>query len=126
MATTAQLLENSLLVIWNDRNADQRLAAMQQVYAPDIAFFESNVGEAIIGHQAINALISKLQIDWPVDFLFTLNKPAQVNHQVQHIAWKLGKPGESPVATGMDVAIVENDLIKSLHLLLDTAETEAA
>ena len=119
MATTAQLLEDSLLIIWNDRNADKRLAAMRRVYAPDIVFYESNTSDAFVGYQAINELISKLQLDWPADFVFTLSKPAQVNHQVQHVAWTLGKPGEPPVASGMDMAIIENDLIKSLHLLLD-------
>lgn len=121
MATTTQLLEDSLLLIWNDRDAARRLVAMQRVYAPDIAFFERNDGEPIVGHQALNALIDKLQADWPADFLFTLSKPASVNHQLQHAAWALGKPGELPAATGTDVAIVANDLIKSLYLLLDTA-----
>ncbi|WP_428658203.1 nuclear transport factor 2 family protein [Runella sp.] len=122
MANTAQLLEDSLLVIWNDRNADRRLEAMKTLYTPDIHFYESNTGEAIIGYQAINELISKLQAEWPIEFQFELNKPSQVNHQVQIISWNLGPHGIPPVATGMDVAVIENDLIKSLYLFLDTAE----
>jgi hypothetical protein len=121
MATPAQLLEDSLLLIWNDRNAEQRLAVMQQVYAPDIAFFESDTSEAVVGYQALNALINNLQAGWPASFLFALSKPGQTNHQVQHAAWTLGTPGEAPAATGMDVALIENNLIKSLYLLLDNA-----
>ena len=120
MATTAKLLEDSLLVIWNDRNADNRLEAMQRTYAPDIHFFESNTGEAIVGHKAINELISKLQAEWPIEFQFELNKPSQVNHTTQIISWNLGPKGAAPVATGMDVAITENNLIKSLYLFLDS------
>ena len=119
METTAQLLEDSLLIIWNDRAAERRLATMPRVYAPDIAFFESNTSEAFVGYQAINELISKLQSGWPADFSFVLRKPAQANHHILHVAWTLGKPGEPPVASGMDVAIIEHGLIKSLHLLLD-------
>lgn len=119
MATTAKLLEESLLVIWNDRNADNRLEAMRRTYTPDIQFFESNTGEAIVGYKAINELISKLQAEWPIEFHFELNKPSQVNHATQIISWNLGPKGAAPIATGIDVAIIENDLIKSLCLFLD-------
>jgi hypothetical protein len=119
MAATAKLLEDSLLVIWNDRNAESRLESMQSIYATDIHFFESNIGEAIVGHKAINELISKLQIEWPIEFQFELSKPSQVNHTTQIISWNLGPKGAAPIATGMDVAITENDLIKSLYLFLD-------
>lgn len=119
MTATAKLLEDSLLVIWNDRNADRRLEEMQRIYAPDIHFFESNDGEPIVGYEAINAVISKLQAEWPIEFVFELNKPSQVNHASQLISWNLGFKGVEPVATGMDVAIIENDRIQSLYLFLD-------
>jgi hypothetical protein len=124
MNNTAKLLEDSLLVIWNDRNADRRLAAMGKIYASDIHFYESNDGKAIIGHQAINELISKLQTEWPVEIQFQLNKPSQVNHSVQAISWRLGPEGAKPIATGMDVAVIENDLIKSLYLFLDAPQVD--
>ena len=121
MTTPAQLLENSLLVIWNDRNADRRLETMKKTYAPDVHFYELNTGEVIIGHIAINELISKLQKEWPSESRFELNKPSQVNHQIQIASWNLGSQGMQPVVTGMDVAVVENDLIKSFYLFLDTS-----
>jgi hypothetical protein len=119
MESSAKLLEDSLLVIWNDRDPEKRLRAMEEVYATDITFYEANEGPAIVGYEAINNLISKLQEQWPPDFVFVLSRPSHVNHQVQHITWTLGVPGQAPVASGMDVAIVENHQIKSLHLLLD-------
>jgi hypothetical protein len=125
MAHTAQLLEDSLLVIWNDRDADSRLRAMKNIYAPDINFYESNTGEPIIGHQAINELISKLQKEWPIEFQFQLNKPSQVNHLIQIVSWNLGPEGAQPIATGVDVAVTENGLIKSLYLFLDTTATDS-
>jgi hypothetical protein len=121
METSAKLLEDSLLVIWNDRNAGNRLNAMKQVYASDITFYESNDGPAFTGYQAINDLIDKLQSQWPAEFVFELNAPSKVNHQVQHISWNLGVPGQTPVATGIDIAIIEDHKIKSLHLFLDAA-----
>ena len=92
---------------------------MKDVYSPDITFYESNEGAAIEGYKAIDDLIINLQAQWPIEYKFELTAPSKVNHQVQHIAWKLGIPGQAPVATGMDVAIIKNHKIKSLHLLLD-------
>jgi len=122
MGTTAKLLEDSLLVIWNDRNTQNRLEAMKEIYAADIVFYESNEGPAITGFQEINDLITKLQAQWPVEFKFELNHPSKINHQVQHISWNLGIPGQTPVASGIDVAIIDNYKIKSLHLFLDAPQ----
>ncbi|WP_276481542.1 nuclear transport factor 2 family protein [Paraflavitalea pollutisoli] len=119
MNSKAQQLEDSLLVIWNDRNADNRLAAMEKIYAPDIHFYESQEGPAIIGYQAINEVIAGLQSKWPLEFTFQLNRPAKANHQVQQIAWHLGIPGQLPAASGMDIALIEDGKIKSLHLFLE-------
>lgn len=121
MENKAKLLEDSLLVIWNDRDAARRLAAMEKVYATNMAFYEKNDGAAITGYQAINDLITTLQAQWAPEFKFELSRPAQVNHQVQHISWTLGIPGQTPVASGMDIAIIEDNKIKSLHLFLDAA-----
>ena len=123
MEISAKLLEDSLLVIWNDRSAERRLQAMKEVYASDMIFYETNEGQAITGYEAINDLISVLQSKWPPEFKFALTSPAKVNHQVQHISWRLGIPGQEPAATGMDVAIIEDHRIKSLHLFLNTPES---
>ncbi len=120
MTSNAKLLEDSLLVIWNDRNSDRRLEAMKSIYAQNINFFENNTGSALTGHDAINELISKLQMEWPMEFQFELIKPSQVNHDLQIISWNLGPKGSEPIATGTDVAIVENNLIKTLYLFLNT------
>ena len=114
------LLEDSLLVIWNDRNAESRLKAMSAIYAKDIVFYESNDGPPFQGFEAINNLIQQLQSQWPAEFRFELTAPSKVNHQVQLITWRLGIPGQAAAATGMDIAVIENDQIKSLHLLLDS------
>lgn len=119
MENTAQLLEDSLFLVWNNRDAAARLAAMQKVYSVDIHFYEAHNAPAIIGYDAINEVISKLQSSWPPEFVFEAAAPAKANHQIQQAAWRLGVPGQPPVATGMDIAIVEDNRIISLHLFLD-------
>lgn len=121
MNNTEKLLEDSLLVIWNDRSSEKRKKSMEEIYAPDIAFYESDDGPAIIGFDAIDTLITNLQSQWPPEFVFQLTAAPRINHQVQHIQWRLGVPGQPPAATGMDIAIIQNGRIKSLHLLLDSA-----
>lgn len=118
MDTTAKLLEDSLLRIWNDRNAENRLALMNDIYTNDIAFYETNEGPAIVGHQAINELISRLQAGWPATFTFELLGPAGINHHVQQISWRLGESGAQAAATGSDIAIVNDGKIVSLFLFL--------
>ena len=125
MAVTAQLLQDSLLAVWNDRNSNNRLEAMKKIYASNIQFFENNLGDAIVGHQAINQLIANLQASWAPEFIFALTKPAQSNHSIQMAEWKLGIPGSAPVATGHDVAVIEQGLIKLLYLFLDAQEDPA-
>lgn len=119
MSTTLTVLEESLLKVWNSRNSNERQRIMERIYAPDIAFYEDDNSEPYVGINPINELIEKLQQPWPADFEFTLVKPLKVNHNVQHATWSLGQPGAQPVATGIDVAVIENGKIKALYLFMD-------
>jgi hypothetical protein len=122
MSTKAQLLETSLLVIWSSGDAQQRLDVMKKTYAPDVHFYEFDTSKAYVGYAAINDLISKLQKEWPPESIFELNRPSQVNHQVQVAFFNLGPVGKQPMITGWDVAVIENDLIKSFYLFLDAPQ----
>lgn len=118
MDTSSILLQDSLLLIWNNRNSAERLALMEKIYATDIMFFEGDTSEPFIGFEAIDDLIQKLQQDWSSDFEFTLTEVPKSNHNVQYINWQLGIPGQQPVAKGADVALTEQGKIKSLYLFL--------
>jgi hypothetical protein len=119
METQSILLQESLLLIWNNRNSGERLKLMEKIYAPDIQFFENDQNEPFVGYEAIDNLIQKLQQDWPSDFEFKLISAPKSNHNIQQISWELGIPGQQSVAAGMDVAIIEEEKIKSLYLLLE-------
>jgi len=60
MEDNGKLLGESLLVIWNDRDPERR-QSIKKIYAENIVFYETNESPSIIGHQAINNLISGLQ-----------------------------------------------------------------
>ncbi|QIP14208.1 nuclear transport factor 2 family protein [Spirosoma aureum] len=117
--SAAQVLEDSLLKVWSERDQEQRLEEMARIYAADIVFYDADNGPGITGHQAIDSLIKKLQEQWPPEFVFTLLKPVVTNHGVSHAAWTLGAPNTKPAASGMDIALIENGLIKALYLYID-------
>ena len=112
------LLRDSLLLIWNNRDSVERLSLMEKIYAPDIHFYESNDSEPFVGFESINNLIVKLQQGWSPDFEFVLTETPKSNHNIQHISWELGTP-ERSVATGSDIAFIEDGKIKSLYLFLN-------
>jgi len=118
MNTSSTLLQDSLLLIWNNRNSAERLELMEKIYAHDISFFESDNSEPFVGFKAIDELIEKLQQDWPADFEFILTEAPKSNHNIQHIVWQLGVSGQKPVAKGGDIAIIDGGKIKSLYLFL--------
>lgn len=120
---STQLLEDSLLKVWSERDDEQRMAVMKRIYAADIVFYEADNGPAITGHQAIDSLIKKLQDQWPPEFVFTLTKPVVINHGVSHAAWTLGAAHSTPAASGMDIAIIKDGLINKLYLYLDDPAT---
>jgi hypothetical protein len=113
----AQLMEDNLHHVWSERNADRRRVALESVYGNNSTLFE--VGEIITGFDAINEKISKTVNGMPAEFTFTRLKPIIINNNVGRLIWGLGPKGQPPVATGMDVAVFENDRIKSLYVFLD-------
>ncbi|MEV5717900.1 MarR family winged helix-turn-helix transcriptional regulator [Amycolatopsis mediterranei] len=44
--------------------------------------------------------------------------PVLVNHDLGHLAWELGPEGAPPVVRGIDVALVEDGVIKKLYTML--------
>jgi hypothetical protein len=109
------LLERSFTEIWNERDSTRRLAAIERLYAPDFRFFESDA--VFEGRAATQARIEELQGQWPAGSFFQFDGAARVNHNLVQLSWNLGPAGH-PLIFGMDVAVVEQGMIKSLYLFL--------
>ncbi|MEO5891466.1 MAG: hypothetical protein ABIQ31_14535 [Ferruginibacter sp.] len=120
--TSAKLLEQALGEIWNERDETRRLNAMKRIYTPDVIFYEANDAAEIKGFDAINTRIIELFQQWPAGTAFHFKSEEEINHGVIKKSWTLGLPGELPIATGMDIAIIENGLIKAFYLFLDNNE----
>jgi hypothetical protein len=112
-----QLMEENLIQVWGELDEVRRIKALENIYAKDSTLFE--VGEVITGYDLINKAVSHVVNGLPPHFVFTKLKPVIINNNVGRLVWGIGPEGEAPVATGMDIAVFENDKIKSLYVFLD-------
>ena len=117
MNDEAQMMEDNLNLVWNERNSAIRLKAIESIYAPDANLY--HVGHQVTGLDAINQSVTDTLQHLPPDFVFTKLKPVILNNNIGRLIWGAGPKGQQPVATGMDVALFENGRIKSLYVFLD-------
>ncbi|MHA3789995.1 nuclear transport factor 2 family protein [Flavobacterium hauense] len=114
----AQMMEDNLNQVWNERNSDTRLKAIERIYDTEANLY--HVGDQVTGLDAINNSITATLQHLPPDFVFTKLKPVIINNNIGRLIWGAGPKGEPPVATGMDIVHFENGRIKSLYVFLDS------
>ncbi|CAN1572955.1 hypothetical protein MCETHM1_03394 [Flavobacteriaceae bacterium] len=112
-----RLMEENLVSVWNERDANQRIKAIQNIYTADSNLY--HVGHQISGQNAINESVSNIQINIPKSFNFFKLKPVTINNNIGRLIWGMGENSESIVSTGMDIAVFENGKIKSLYVFLE-------
>ncbi|MGJ6965394.1 nuclear transport factor 2 family protein [Streptosporangium sp. G11] len=117
MATIEQLMHANLLEVFNERDSERRRAAIVRVYAPGVRF--SDPEETVEGHDALDAKAQKILDDAP-GFVFTPGGPVQVSQDLGYLPWNFGPAGQPPVVHGVDIALVADGLITTVHTLLLT------
>lgn len=118
MNNTASIMQKNLDKVWNERNADQRIETIREIYSPNATL--NHVGDQVTGHQAINDAVTATLQHLPPNFVFTTLKPIIINNSIGRLIWGAGEKGQSPQGTGMDIAHFENDQIKSLYVFLES------
>jgi hypothetical protein len=113
----AIMMEDNLNQVWNERDPALRLKAIERIYSMTANLY--HVGDQVTGFDAINNSVSTTQKILPSNFVFTKLKPVIINNSIGRLIWGAGPEGQSPVATGMDIAHFENGKIKSLYVFLD-------
>jgi len=114
----AIMMEDNLNQVWNEKNPDIRLSAIEKIYSATANLY--HVGDHVTGFEAINNSVSATQKILPADFVFTKLKEVIINNNIGRLIWGAGPKGQSPVATGMDIAYFDNGKIKSLYVFLDS------
>ena len=118
MINEIQIMEDNLNQVWNERNSETRLKAIESIYAAEANLY--HVGDQMKGSDAINNSVTATLKHLPQDFEFTKLKPIVINNNLGRLIWGAGPKGQPPVATGMDIAHFENGKIKSLYVFLDS------
>ena len=114
--TIDELMTTNFQQVFGEPDAVSRLAVIEAIYAPT-GTLASPDGE-IAGYEAINAHVSGLYKQFP-GFVFKALGAVESHHGMGRLRWQYGLPGQPPAVTGMDIALVENGQIKSLHVFLD-------
>jgi SnoaL-like domain len=113
--TINKLMEANLLGVFNERDAQRRVATIEATYAPDVRWTDdegTSVGREALEVKAI-ALQSQMQ-----GLVFTKASPVYQTRGFGYLAWKLGPDGADPVASGFDVAVVRDGLISELYTVI--------
>jgi hypothetical protein len=111
------LMQANLAQVFGERHASRRMKAIAQLYADDAVLYEPEASAT--GHAAISQAVEALLSSLPPNFVFTAIGPAVGHHGVGRLRWQSG-PLNGPVAvTGTDVARIEGDRIRTLHVFID-------
>jgi hypothetical protein len=114
-ARVRELLLANLFEVFNVRDPQRRLEALERNYSEDVIWTDPD--GTFVGHEAMNEQAQRL-IDRMPDFVFTAAGPVYVSGDLGLLAFNLGVPEQPPSVTGIDVALVRDGRIAMLHTFL--------
>lgn len=114
------IMQANLLRVFGERDDARRMAAIRELYTPDAILHEPQ--HSAQGHEAISQAVSELLAQMPTDFSFHAVRPALGHNGVGRLQWAGGQPDSPPAVTGLDVAHVQDGMIRTLHVFIDQSE----
>ena len=104
-------LVNDYLALWNERDAARRATAITTVLSEDAIYSDPDYA-AVTGFVELNEVIARAH-EKLGDLVFTLGEIIGGHHDQVLFTWHLVPPaGGDPVATGYDVAELEDGRIR--------------
>jgi hypothetical protein len=114
-----RLMQENLLAVFNERDAQRRLEVVRHNYADDVRW--SDAEETVIGQDRLHEKAQAL-LDGPLAGLsFAQAGPVHQTANMGYLAFDVFAPGADnaePLISGFDVAIVENDRIAQLFTVV--------
>ena len=111
------LLTRNLNDVFGENDAQRRRAAMDEIYADDIVFYEPNKN-VYRGRDEIDRVAGALRAQHP-DFRYqVIAGPEEVGNGGR-IQWLEGRPGEPPVVAGTDFIIARDGRIAAIYFTFD-------
>ena len=114
------LLRANLQRVFNERDAQKRIAAVQELFADTPTMYEPT--GTVTGRAAISEVAGALLDQFGPDFAFVAEGTAVGHHGLGYLRWHAG-PGDGPViVSGVDVAEISEGKIVRLWVLLDAPQ----
>jgi SnoaL-like protein len=113
-----QLMKSNLHLVFGERDPAARLAVVNRIYTEDVTFADAE--GVLTGREALHRKAQEL-LDGAPGFVFTEAGPVYQAQDLGCLAWNFGPAGQQPVVSGMDIAIVRDGRIASLHTILTTS-----
>jgi len=114
---TDALLRANLQRVFNERDAQKRIAAVHELFAGTPTMYEPT--GIVTGRAAISEVAGALLDQFGVDFAFVPEGPAVGHHGLGYLRWHAGPSAGSTVVSGVDVAEISEGKIARLWVLLD-------
>lgn len=112
-----ELLFSNLLRVFNERDPSKRAKAIQETYAEDVIWYESDV--IAQGHAVLDARASEIQAQ-SLDFNFSVDGGTSVCQNVGVLKFCFGPEDKPDLIRGTDIMIVEGGKVKALWTCLDS------
>lgn len=113
------LMEANLLAVFGEADPTRRAQAIAETYTDDVVWTDEE--GVTVGRDALAAKAQKL-LDGMQGLVFSKVGQVQKAQNFGHLAWKLGPPGQDPVATGFDAAVVTDGRISALYTVITGPE----
>ncbi len=113
------LLRANLQRVFNERDAQKRIAAVHELFAGTPTMYEPT--GIVTGRAAISEVAGALLDQFGADFAFVPEGPAVGHHGLGYLRWHAGPSAGSTVVSGVDVAEISERKIVRLWVLLDPA-----
>ena len=115
------LMEANLLAVFGESDRERRAKAIMETYTDDVVWTDEE--GVTVGRDALAAKAQTL-LDGMQGLVFSKVGHVQKAQNFGHLAWKLGPPGQDPVATGFDAALVTDGRISALYTVITGPEKE--
>ncbi len=114
--TIDTLVHRNLMDVFNERDPARRAKAIAEVYTEDVTFTDGS--GVVSGHDALDRKAQEI-LDGAPGFVFRPAGPSRRAGDLGVLSWQFGPDGQPPVVSGMDISLVRDGRIATVHTLLD-------
>jgi hypothetical protein len=114
-STVAELMNRNLLGVFNERDPGRRALAIEDTYAGDVVWHESD--RITRCREALEPRAEQLLAETP-GWVFRADGPVSVLEDIGHLGFHFGPSGQPPAVIGMDIARCDNGAITELYTLV--------